>query len=127
MTTARYTLPVPSTSLIQDARFQKELGRCCTLRYSYELEDELVGEELRFEGVEAVRITYYTACSIEMLEAYDKVLEVKDSQWANEVRTNLKRHGTLKDGLIHLRIYFDDGPCYEFICNMLTVNNQSTR
>jgi hypothetical protein len=119
MSTIVYTLPVASTALIQEPKFEKLLGRLCSLSYSYESDespDEIVVEEMIFEGVEAFRCTYYRAVSIDMFSAYDKLTVLAKSEWLDEIVTNLEANGGALPGLKHLRIYPDDGPCYEFVC-----------
>ena len=121
----RYTLPIPSTSLITDPEFAMLMGRECVLRYSYEIESGVTSEELKFEGVEAFKATYFTACSIEMIDSYDNVKEIVDSDWLRTVESNLRNNQATVPNLSHLRIYFDDGPCYEFICTSLTVSSNT--
>jgi len=99
--------------------------RKCSLDYTYENEkdDSVISEKLIFDGVESFKCTYYKACSIEMLEAYNKVINVGKSEWIIEIKQNLSATETDCDNLKHLRIYFDDGPCYEFICRSFQVVN----
>lgn len=77
--------------------------------------DSEQAESFSFDGVEAVRITYHRACSEEMIRAYDQLVEIEDSEWLVEVRSRVRAEGP-KAPVRHLRIYFDDGPCYEFLC-----------
>jgi hypothetical protein len=54
--------------------------------------------------------------------AYDKLVDMGSSQWLSEVnavRAELRHTTSLK----HLRICFDDGPCYEFLCATFEVGN----
>jgi hypothetical protein len=72
--------------------------------------------ELRFYGVEAFKCTYLHALTSEMISsAYDKLVDMGSSQWLGEVNAVRARLG-LTTSLKHLRICFDDGPCYEFLC-----------
>lgn len=79
-------------------------------------DDEQPSERLIFGGVESFRVTYHHSCTLEMIDAYDRVVELPESVWLDEVRRQLQSHRDSSDGLRHLRIYLDDGPCYEFIC-----------
>ena len=126
MVSTVYTIPVPSTAFLEDVKFSKLLGRKCSLKYSYEGEEDysVIFEELIFDGVESYKCTYYMACSLEMHYAYDKVVNVGISQWFSEVSDNLSANDADSKNLKHLRIYFDDGPCYEFICRSFQVVNE---
>jgi hypothetical protein len=124
MPTVLYTLPVPSTALVKEPRFEQLLGRFCSLTYSYEIDenpDLILVERLVFEGVEAFQVTYYRAVWIDMIAAYDKLTDMGNTQWLRGIIQNLNESGGARPGLKHLRIYFDDGPCYEFVCRDFTV------
>jgi hypothetical protein len=73
-------------------------------------------QRLVFGGVESFRVTYYHACASDMHEAYDQVIELGTTPWFSDIQQKLHGYGDATDGLRHLRLYLDDGPCYEFIC-----------
>jgi len=129
MTSTVFTIPVPSTSFLDDVKFSRLPRRKCSLKYSYEGEEDYsaIFEELIFDGVESFRCTYYMACSLEMRYAYDKVLNVGLSQWLSEVIDNLSQNNADTKNLKHLRVYFDDGPCYEFICKSFEVVSEEQK
>ena len=114
---------VPSTAFLQEAKFLMLPKRKCTLEYSYEDEENfsVVFEKLVFDRIESFKCTHYKACSLEMIEAYDKVVDVGKSSWLSEVKQNLSYVEENFNDLKHLRIYFDDGHCYEFICRSFEV------
>ncbi len=120
---------VPSTAFFQGVKFSILLGRKCLLEYSYEGKEDflVIFETLIFDGVESFKCTYYRACSLEMIEAYDKVVDVGNSVWLAEIKQNLLRAEANATKLKHLRIYFDDGPCYEFICRSFEVVNEEQK
>lgn len=120
-----WKMSIPSTGLIQSPKFSMSSERRCLLEYSYENEKDfsIVSEKLIFDGVESFKCIYHKACSLEMIEAYDKVLNIENSIWLNEIRNNLTRNEADALSLKHFRIYFDDGPCYEFICRSFEVVN----
>lgn len=124
-----WKMSVPSTALLEDAKFSQLPKRKCSLEYSYEGEEDfsIIFEKLIFDGVESFKCTYYRACSIEMIEAYDKVVDVGNSVWLAEIKQNLLRAEANATKLKHLRIYFDDGPCYEFICRSFEVGSEEQR
>jgi hypothetical protein len=124
-----WKMSIPSTTLLEGVKFSMLLGRKCSLEYSYEGEENFssVFEILIFDGVESFKCTYYKACSLEMIEAFDKVVDVGNSDWLSEIRQNLLRAKANSENLKHLRIYFDDGPCYEFICRSFEVVSEKKK
>jgi hypothetical protein len=109
--------PAPSSGFLEGVSLKVLPKRVCTLAFRYEgTEGRLDSCELRFAGVEAFKCTYLTSLTVEMIEsAYDKLIDVGSSQWLDEAITAANRRGTMPS-LKHLRICFDDGPCYEFLC-----------
>jgi hypothetical protein len=75
-----------------------------------------------FGGVEAFRCAYYYAVSADMIEiAYDRVVDLEATTWLSEIEGRLASARQINYGLRHLVVYFDDGPCYEFICKEFSV------
>src|SRR5262249_52091878 len=88
-------------------------------------EDNVVSLNLLFEGVEAFKCTYYNACAVEIVKlAYDKIVDVGSTEWLNAIKSQLLKSHEDVTGLRHLVIYFDDGPCYEFICRSFQAEEQ---
>ena len=108
-----FKLPVPSTGFLEDASFQMLGGRTCCIACPI---NETIVLNLIFGEVEGFRCTYYKACSLDMIDAYDKVVDIGLSEWLRAIQTQLTTSGGNAVDLRHLQIYFDDGPCYEFIC-----------
>ena len=70
---------------------------------------------IRFLDVVAFKCTYLPALTAELIHsAYDRVVEIAPSPWLIEVRATTRADATGQ--LRHLRVCFDDGPCYDFIC-----------
>jgi hypothetical protein len=138
MASTLWKSPVASTAFVEGERFE-QLGDSCTLTFEYEDEnDEVVRGRLFFDGVQAFKCTYLYACSVEMIESYDKIVELGETDWLATVRGHLLiynealRNPEAKHSknvieqldqylldtsdLKHLMIFFDGGPCYEFIC-----------
>ena len=91
-------------------------GRRCLVACHYSA-DGSDAANLLFDGVEAYKATIHEACTGEMIRAaYDRVVDLGATPWLAEVAVELSHHGAEHSGLQHLMIYFDDGPCYEFIC-----------
>jgi hypothetical protein len=124
-----YKTKVPSTAFMHSPRFAKELGRRCSLSFSYESDDTAFEtcERIVFDGVEAFKCTYYTANSLEVFDAYDRILKIISSPWLKEIKNNLTQARADTTSLVHLRIFFDDGPCYEFICRSFEVIKEERR
>ena len=74
-------------------------------------------DELHLERVEALRITHYRACAVEMISSYDRVTDLGETPWLAEVRDRLRCANEPVKNLRHITLYLDDGPCYEFICH----------
>ena len=123
-----WTLPVPSTALLQGSTFHKLPRRGCVLSCEYEGDDDqVVSLKLLFEDVQAFKCTYEKACTAEMIStAYDKVVDLGSSEWLTAVREQLASFGVENvEGVKHLIIYLDGGPCYEFLCRNFRVEESS--
>jgi hypothetical protein len=116
-----WTLPFPSSGL-SGVDFEKLPGRRCSLACD---DGEGSAARLVFEGVEAFKCTYHNACTLEMVETYDKLADLGRTSWLDSVRRQLAGSGADVDSLRHLMIYFDDGPCYEFICRGFRVGEEA--
>jgi hypothetical protein len=122
MAEVKWTLPVPSTALLEGPSFEMRLGREAALSYSYEGPDDLrCPEAVVFQGVEAFKCTYYRARDPSMLVAYDRLVDRGTTAWLEEVRANLAKNAGDATGLVHLMINFDDGPAYEFVCRSFRI------
>jgi hypothetical protein len=121
-----WTLPVPSTALLSDVSFQPLPNRACALLCEYEGEDDSVMSlKLLFGGVEAFKCTYQSACRPDMIEAaYDKVVDVGPTEWLATIQEQLVRWGAETGEVKHLITYYDDGPCYEFICRSFRIEER---
>ena len=123
--------PVPSTAYLEGERFRKLPGNRCDLTFEYEGDsDETVHVRLIFDGVHAFKCTYFYACTVEMISAaYDKVVDLGQSEWLIATTSQMLTYGRDLlaqydhdvDKLKHYTIFFDDGPCYEFICASFSV------
>jgi hypothetical protein len=78
-----------------------------------------------FENGEALKCTYYNARTLAMVKlAYDCVVDLGMGNWLAEIRTLLTATKVDPTGLRHLMIYFDEGPCYEFVCRSFRVEQR---
>ena len=112
-----WKVPFPSSGL-SGVDFQKLAGRSCALACD---DGENSPVRIVFGGVEAFKCTYHNACTFEMIESYDRVSDLGRTGWLDSVRRQLSGFGEDVESLRHLMIYFDDGPCYEFICRSFRV------
>lgn len=107
---------------MSDVDFRQLAGRRCALAFD---DGESLNIRLSFERVEAFKCTYHYACTVEMVETYDRLTDLGETGWLDSVRRQLSGTGEDVDSLRHLMIYFDDGPCYEFICRGFRVEEEA--
>ena len=67
-----WALPFPSSGL-SAVHFQQLAGRRCSLTCD---NGENSPVRLAFEGVEAFKCTYHNACTLEMVETYDRLTDL---------------------------------------------------
>jgi hypothetical protein len=115
MTSALWTLPtivdqVETTKIEQLPK--RETRLLISLVVSRNGNDFVENHALSFEGTELFSCTYLTSLTAEMIQlAYGKLVDLGKTELLN--RTSIK---SKKNGLRHLMICFDDGPCYEVVC-----------
>lgn len=128
-----WTLPFPSSSGSTTLSVLPKRGLAITAEGVDEPESITV--RIVFEKVEAYKCTYYMARIPEMQIAYDKIVDLGETNWLTEVKNQLRQYGDLVisspshgplDQLAHLMINFDDGPCYEFISRNFRVEEIPT-
>jgi hypothetical protein len=117
-----WEIPVPATGLVRGPDFKQHPQRQSEISFSIEGED---GSEkwlsLFFEGVQAHKCTYLYSLSAEMMRtAYGKVVSIEDSDFLRAIRGRYNEYchksNLVPKNLQHFMICFDDGPCYEFVC-----------
>jgi hypothetical protein len=120
---AKWRLPVPSTALLDGGPiFETRLRREVAIRFSFEsAEGVRRTTAIVFERTEAYKCTYFGARDASMLAAYDTLVDRGMTSWLTEAGTNLKKNGCDSQGIVHLMIYFDDGPAYEFVCRSFRI------
>lgn len=122
MTTDLWHAPYPTSSLTHGPNLRELTGRLCELAFEGENgERKPEKARLMFRAVEAYKCTYLTSLAAEMIEqAYDRLIDLGTTQWllqCSDRRRALNERTDRPDvGLKHLMFCFDDGPCYEFIC-----------
>lgn len=113
--------PAPSSGC-EGVFFKVFPKRVCSLSFKYENSEGLPQScELRFIDVAAFKCTFLMSLTVEMIKSsYDTLIEVEASQWLDDATAVAKRGG-LQSELRHLRICFDDGPCYEVLCSSFEI------
>jgi hypothetical protein len=89
-------------------------GKNVILKYNYETETgEYALRGIVFSEVIACKITKAVCEKLYMIESYDAVSIVNNSEWVNEIKNDYKGSETFSYN--HYIIYFEDYGCYEFI------------
>jgi hypothetical protein len=121
--TVIWKCPSPSSGFLNGVDLTFLGKRECRLVFQYEDEvsEGVKIASLSFLNTIAFRCTYLPALTVEMIESsYDRLIEVGMSDWlmnATETMGNRQFDFPVK----HLQICFDDGPCYEFLCESFQV------
>jgi hypothetical protein len=115
--------PSPSSGFLRGVSLQTRPRREIVLSFEFEdAEAKMSKMELSFKGVVHYRTTYLPALSAEMInQAYDRLVEFPESIELNEVVSATKANGDGSD-YHHYRVCFDDGPCFDFICQTFSIN-----
>lgn len=130
--TLPWQLPVPSTSFVEGPRFQP--GGTSVLDWTYEADSEfvagptrgIIAQSLCFSGVVAYTCIYDVLCGQELItKAYDKLMDLGETKWLLDLRcVSESVHFGEGKSLKHLAIFFDQGPCYEFVCEGVSVSEK---
>lgn len=103
-----WTLPCLSQEFEEGPLLHQAPGSL-VLRYDFETEDgSYEWESLVFTSVAALKFTDTDFCTAEQVAALDRLIDVKESPWREELRDP-------NPNLHHYRIYFDDIGCYEVL------------
>lgn len=120
--------PVPSTGFVELTKLI-EYPRFLAVRFVCENEDDLDAYELQFFGVVAFKCTYLYALTSDMIKSsYDKLVDLGKSDWLRQAQSSATSYSDEDPSvtqLKHLRICFDEGPCYEFLCSGYNCDIQS--
>ncbi|KLU74976.1 hypothetical protein [Clostridium botulinum] len=93
-------------------------GRNIILKYDYEIENVGLGwHKITFTDVIASKLTKEICIELYMINAYDAISMVIESEWLEYIQENYK--GTQKFDYKHYLIYFEDHGCYEFIAKQV--------
>jgi hypothetical protein len=106
-------ISVPSTD-IRDVIFEDGQGGV-RLRFTFWREDELIEEGIRFDRVRAHRHRAESHCTVWHIDAYDTLVEVRDSEWVAELREAMPEDMRGLFEMHHYMIYLDSEGCYEVV------------
>jgi hypothetical protein len=120
--------PVASTAFTEGVTLKLLPKREYVLRFSYENdEDSLDYVALHFLKVVAFRCTHLPALTAEMVQcSYDKLADLGETPWLKEAQARVANCKVQLGQIRHLQITFDDGPCYEFLCESHTLDTKHT-
>jgi hypothetical protein len=125
MTTTIWDLSFPSSGLTQGPSVEMRGKRTIAILLASEDASQDDGREkaiaIVFCETEAFKITYRSAQPEWMLCAYDRLVDLGETKWLNDIRDELRRRGIRDETVRHLMINFDDGPSFEFVCRGYTI------
>jgi len=127
-----WKLSVPSTSLVRGPQLNP--GFDSVLTWSYEGDSEFVKkprngtviQRLTFHRVVAYRCSYGFSCGSDLVRtAYDQLVDLGATDWLRMVRIATSGDPSRDvEPLRHVAIFFDEGPCYEFICKEAYISEE---
>jgi len=116
-----HTISVPSTSFLVEAYFDGS-GMIPSIRFEYEKEGVSHQEGIGFSKVLAVRTRSERCCTAWHIEgSYDTLVEVEDSQWIQELRSETEAQWRNKWEMHHYMIYLDSAGCFEVIAESWSI------
>lgn len=120
-----FSLPFSTAECDEGPLLEHRPGHA-TLKYDAEGPDGIVWTALEFSGTVAVRFTPDATCAPWMVEAYTRVCEIEDSEWAAELRSATRDgEGMLPASAHHFFVYFDHVGCWEVLADAVRVNDDS--
>ncbi len=127
MPTTLWSMPTPSANLGHGMELEKnDREGWYQLSVTYLEGEQEIRVCLAFHGVAALKATFYHACTLEMIQwSYDKLVDVGRSGWLDEIAREIVSRDGVAPALKHLMIYFDDGPCFEFLCESHSVTTDA--
>ena len=110
-----YQPPMPSTDFLTDASLCP-WGGFPTLRFSYQHDGAAHRGGIRFKRVLATRTRSARCCTEwHIQEAYDTLVEVRDSSWVDELRADIPVRWRDEQEMHHYMIYLDSAGCFEVV------------
>lgn len=112
-----WELPFPSTAMLDFPTLMNLPGRVVVIDCEFDEEGDFKTiVSLIFENVVTYQLKFSYATNSSDVSAYDKVLQIGTSDLLTTTKNEILRHNGDVTGIKHLRIYFDDRYCYDFVC-----------
>lgn len=109
-----FELPVPSTETIHDARLS-QYGKTVLLRFDYYRDSIAKKSGIRFLEVIALRTRSERACTSWHIRPYDKLSEVLESEWVQQMMTEMPNQYRSSFEHRHFMIFLDSSGCFEVL------------
>jgi hypothetical protein len=115
------TLAVASTDFSKEAYWDGQ-GTRPAIRFGYVKDRSKLSGGIEFVGVRALRTRAESCCTTWHIDdAYDTLLEIEDSEWIEEIRTQTDAMWRDKLEMHHYMIYLDSVGCFEIIAKSWAV------
>lgn len=109
-------LPAASTAFTAEPVLEFPVGTGLVIRFEYDDHGARFRSALRFDGVWAHRHRGEGVCTAwHVKDAYDTLVEVRDSAWREELEALSYERGRDPGELHHYLIYIDSAGCYEVV------------
>lgn len=110
-----FTVPVPSTAFTREAYLDCS-GLAPIIRYSYDTDMGECSSGIKFIKVAALRKRGERCCGAWNIEgAYDTLVEVENSEWVAELKSDVAKPFRAEWQPRHYMIYLDSVGCFEFL------------
>ncbi|XUY30217.1 hypothetical protein RMR21_023940 (plasmid) [Agrobacterium sp. rho-8.1] len=118
-----WDFPSPPTSLYDGPVLKSQGGRQFSLEFSFENErGDIENKCFTFKNVWAYRCDFLYAIRRDLMEkSYGKLVELPSHAWLEEIRYKEGQYGSSAVFTKVFVITFDDGPCYQFLCEQVSV------
>jgi hypothetical protein len=120
-------MPTPSANLGHGMEIEKNDSEgYYQLSMTYARGEEDITVRLAFLRISAFKATFHHACNADMIKwAYDQLVDLGSTEWLNEISRQIASRERVAPSLRHLMICFDDGPCFEFLCDSYSISTDS--
>jgi hypothetical protein len=113
---AVYNLPFPSVDAV-DRAYWDGRGTLVHLRLEYTRDGERYRSGIGFSDIAALRQRVERCCTPWHIQSFDTLVEVHDSTWVEELRSDMTPHWRDHWAMHHYMIYLDSAGCFEIIAN----------
>jgi hypothetical protein len=114
--TVVYKLPFPSVEVVDSAYWDGRGIQPC-VRLEYQRGTGAYSSGIGFSGVVAMRERAERCCTPWHIQAFDLLVEVHNSSWVAEIRSDTDRNWRDHWAMHHYMIYLDSAGCFEVIAD----------